>query len=575
MALVIRIYRIWLVLCSLSAAATGLYAQNSPFDPSMKAQAAMIQDQVLGFTDRSLYISGETIRFMARLQTTGLPQDKDWSRILYVELLSASGEARLQGKFRLRNRIASGEVIIPDGLLTGTYFLRLYTRWMRNRGPQSYCYIPLRIINPFSPELSAGIAEGNGELLLSLPSVQKAALRFSEASKPVSRGDSIGLDLDAEARSGSGKIQGCLTVVPAAALPQAPMLTEYVDPGETDSFHLSFLPDLHGATLSGTVLNPEEEEEPVPDTRIHFTLMGEQATYFTAHSDAYGKFSLTLPPREGKLELLVQPERMGTGKTEVRIDQDFDPLGLAIKWADISFDERERQAITIMARKHQLSLIYRNNPSVQVQQDQAEVVPFYGDPDFMLNMDDYVLLPTMEEVFINLVPGVTPLIRRNRTMLLMESINPAISMFPQLIMIDQVPLFSTEQFLSVSPAKISRIDVVDDVFIKGDMRFGGIINLHSREQDMAGIDLGDNSFFIDFQAMYPREVPLKTGSSPYDRMPDMRNTLLWIPELVLEGSESLSVSFIAPDYPGEYVALFQGWNELGELVFAEFSITIH
>ena len=147
-------------------------------------------------------------------------------------------------------------------------------------------------------------------------------------------------------------------------------------------------------------------------------------------------------------------------------------------------------------------------------------------------------------------------------------------MFPQLILIDQVPLFNMKQFLAVSPDKIRRIDVVSDVYVKGEMRFGGIINLHSREGNIAGIDLPENSFFIDFQAMYPQVELLKDSSSQDDRMPDMRNTLLWIPEMQVEASESLSLSFPAPDYPGKYVAVFRAWNKEGELVSAEFPFKV-
>ena len=144
------------------------------------------------------------------------------------------------------------------------------------------------------------------------------------------RAGTMKLDLDLDGSGASGSVQGCLTVVPVAALPQGPVQAENIDAVRKDSFHLNFLPDLYGATLSGSVVNPMEGVEEVPDTRIHFTLMGGQTTYFTAHSDAHGKFSVTLPPREGKLELLVQPESHAASTLEVRIDQDFDPVTLPL-----------------------------------------------------------------------------------------------------------------------------------------------------------------------------------------------------------------------------------------------------
>jgi len=201
-------------------------------------------------------------------------------------------------------------------------------------------------------------------------------------------------------------------------------------------------------------------------------------------------------------------------------------------------------------------------------------VPFYGSPTFSVNMDEFILLPTLEEVFINLVPSVIPVTRKNKTSLLIRSENPAISIYDPLIMIDEVPVFNMAQFMSIPTDKISRIDVIEDVYLKGDIRFGGIINLHSKEKDMAGIDLHENSFFIDFLAMHSPPSVVEEIVSQYDRMPDTRNTLLWIPKLQVKRDNASWISFIAPDYPGEYVVLFRGLDMLGELISAESTIYI-
>ena len=175
---------------------------------------------------------------------------------------------------------------------------------------------------------------------------------------------------------------------------------------------------------------------------------------------------------------------------------------------------------------------------------------------------------------INLVPGVTPLTRRNRDELLIASDNPAISLFPPMIMIDQAPLFSIEKFLSVPTGRIRYIDVIRDVYVKGDNRFGGLINLQSREGNMAGIDLPAASFFIDFDALAPRADLYHGDSSQADQMPDMRNTVLWLPRVQLSRSAPFKFSFEAPDYPGEYVVQFRGLDEGGNLLSLEFLLEV-
>jgi hypothetical protein len=568
MAMILRnINMVLIALYLLGFDALELQAQPSPFDPEMAQKAALIRDEVSGFTDRSLYITGEAIKFSMRVQNFGLPEERDWSSILYVDLISASGVRQAQGKFRIRKGMATGELRVPEGLLTGVYYLRAYTRWMRNWGPSSYAYLPVKVINPFISELDKVLPNGAEEHALRSLSMQEDGLGISMGSFSHGRGDSVWLELRQLSEDDSQVVNGCLSVVPAVAKPGALFQLSQSEKQE-DLFQLDYLPDLFGINISGR-LTGNKEDQALGGSRIHFTILGDQPGYGVAHADAYGRFILSLPNREGRLELFVQPEQAGDGTLEVRIDQDFDNRVLPLDLPSFSLDQREEQELVLMARKQQLSGIFLEPGTGEQAEKVLPKVAFYGSPDFSLDLDEYVLLPTLEEVFINLVKDITPIVRRNKTELLIASLNPAISMFPPLLMIDQVPIFSMEQFLSISPRKISHIDLINDVFVRGDMRFGGIINLWSKEGNMAGIDLPEHSFFIDYLALTPNTDVAREGNSATEKLPDTRNTLLWMPDVKLEDQVVRSISLMAPDYPGEYVVIYRGWDEQGRLVSAE------
>ena len=572
----IKIHRafFWLFVLCLSSAS--LHGQSSPFDPQVSAEASLIHEKVDCFTDRSLYITEEVIRFSARVQTVGLPDNRDWSSILYVELISADGEREASGKFPVQDKLCKGEIAIPGEILTGNYYLRCYTRWMRNRGPKIYSYIPLRIINPHRPELSGESAMGNMGELLSPRSEGEGAFEFSGHSGTYNRGDTVSMGINIGGTVNMAMAEGCLTVVAFEAKPAAPVKIIETQSERPEDFQLSFLPDLYGATLSGSVLQWNEEANlPLADARIHFTLMGDQSAYFVASSDVHGKFSVTLPNREGVQELLVQPESMGNERVEVRIDRDFDQRHLPLSFEPFQLSESEESLLSTMARKVQLSMIYDMTKGAGENRADSVHVPFYGSPTLSVNMDDYVLLPSLKEVFISLVPGVTPVTRNDKDFLFIDSENPSLNrLFYPLIMIDEVPLFDKTQFMSVPPEKISRIDVIDDLYLKGNVWFGGIINLHSKQKDIAGIDLPEDAFFFDFQAMYPASLKEEMTVWKNDRMPDTRNTLLWIPAFQIEKDLQSTISFVAPDYPGDYVVLFRGVDELGKLLSLESVISI-
>ncbi len=307
---------------------------------------------------------------------------------------------------------------------------------------------------------------------------------------------------------------------------------------------------------------------------IHFTLMGDNAGYFVCRSDAMGKFSIGLPMRSGKMEIFVQPEGPDNEALEVRIDQDFDPRHIRFPDSTIKLTDLEIKWAAIMARNVQLSGIYGPVDTLLIQDSADEISAFYGSPSFSVDLDQYVLLPTLREVFLNLVPSVTPTTRKGITSLLIESVNPSLSLYKTLVMVDQVPVLDMERFMSMSPAKIRQIDVIEDVYVKGDLRFGGVINLHTRDKDMAGIDLPENSFFVDYLALQPGHIPRDYSLSPEDQIPDMRNTILWLPDYRLNKGSPARISFIAPEYPGEYMVLFRGRNEKGELIKVESTIVV-
>jgi hypothetical protein len=566
-----------LLLGLLLAGRPELQGQNSPFDSVHSQEASLILERVDCFTDRSLYITGELIRFRAMVQFEGPSDRVPWSRVLYVDLLTAKGERITEGKYEIVDRSASGEIRIPADLLSGLYYLRCYTRWMRNRGPESYGYIPLRMVNPILSEWENPVTIAEAGASIRARNARSPILEFKAHPSFYGRGDSVTLQLQVTGDGLPETFKGCLTVVPGIARPADhawEVLTGNGEEHPPEPFQLSFLPDRYGPSISGTMVDADGAGEAFHDSRVHFTLMGATPAYYVGTPDISGKFTVALPFRSGGMELFVQPESPDRESVEVKIDQDFDPRHLQFRDTSFTLCEQERQMATIMARNVQLSGIYREPGSTRDEGTRGDTIPFYGTPTFSLDMDRYVLLPTLEEVLLNLVSGVTPVTRKNRTTLQIDSENPAFSLFEPLVMVDQVPVFDMEKFMSVSSSKIRRIDVIEDVYVIGDVRFGGLINIQSREKDMAGIDLPLNAFFIDYMAITPEEQATQFTEVQDGRIPDTRNTLLWLPDLPMEKGVNASIAFVAPDYPGQYTVLFRGMGPAGELIIAETTFEI-
>lgn len=566
-----------LMVALLVLSSADFYAQRSPFDPAWTSEAAQILEEVDCFTDRSLYMCEELIQFRAMVSVNGPTGPGPWSTVLYVELVSADGKSLARGKYPIHNRLSYGEIKIPPGLLTGHYFLRCYTRWMRNRGPETFNYIPLRIINPHRSEVYQVSTTKNGSILLPIRKDSERTLEFKKHDLSFGRGDSVALDLLVSGVQLPDSMGGCITVVPLSVEPWDHLWgvgqvegepSQYSDQHSGENFRVNFLPDRYGPSLSGFVQYPDGSNNGLPPALIHFSLMSDASGYLVCRSDSLGKFTVGLPMRSGKLEIFVQPEGPDKEAVQVRIDQDFDPRQIHFPLSPFALTDREMQRAAIMARNVQLSRIYGQSDTLLNRGPVEEASSFYGTPTFSVDMDQYVLLPTLREVFLNLIPGVTPHTRKRRTSLLIQSENPSLSLYESLVMVDQVPVLDIEQFMSLSPAKIKQIDVIEDVYVRGDLRYGGVINLISRDRDMAGIDLPEHSFFIDYLAMQPAVQLQQDPPELDDQIPDTRNTLLWMPHFMLRKGVSTRISFTASEYPGEYVVLFRGHSDLGEPVLA-------
>ncbi len=533
----------------------------------------MIGERVVPFTDRTIYTVRECIRFRADCLQEGIPEGNRWSDVLYVELVAPDGRPVSQGKYPIRDGRSSGMLAIPSAALTGNYFLKCYTRWMRNRGAGNFSYIPLKIVNPFREEMTPppnGYPEGG----LKAHPYMSGDLACTIARKIYEPGEKVRVSLSAVPASRHTAVNWCMTVVPAGALDtcSGPVLTTKKD-APAGPFTVRYLPDRDGLSVSGSVIG--SGGEPRSYAGVHLALLGGRPDYLPAVADEYGRFVIPVPDRTGMLEMFVAPDP-GEDPAEIRVDQDFDTEMIPLSAGTFRLTGREREMATRMAVRMQLSGIYHPSPESGAGETLPDTLsrglPFYGTPVRRIEIDDYVNLPNLEEMFINLVPEVFVVRRKGVPELRIESDNSGIGIYRPLITIDHIPVFDQKEVLGIVPEKIERIDVINEVYLKGDLSFGGVIAIISRAGDMAGIDLGGGSYFFDFKAFSPGAPAPSPGEM--DRIPDTRNTFLWLDHLEIEQNTTREISFRAPADPGEYQVVVRGTAPGGALLLQAASFTV-
>ncbi len=540
---------------------------QTPFGPEYRDAGALIVDHLEVFTDRTIYVAGEPIRFRAEYFNEGLPGDLPWSSVVYVELIAPDGSPVVHSKWAIHDRTASGTLTIPGEVLTGRYMLRCYTRWMRNRGPGTYNHTPLTIINPFSRQVAdTGGTPGQASGLPpeSVHEESPGAIQCSADKAEYLPGEWVRITLQAPEGSLPEGFGSALTVAPEGSVdpPEGLRLVGRL-PVASDSFQLLYLPDLgESFTLSGMMV--AGGGRPVADGALSFSLLGPEPDLITANTGPQGRFAVQIPlPKSGQA-FLVTPYPGEDDSLTVRIDQDVDERKSPVMAGGFRMTAAEETVATLLAIRWQIMGSYREEDTSDTDTEIPlnRTLPFYGSDVERIELKEFVNLPTLEEIFINLVHGVNVIRRRGRVSISIEGDNRSLGFYRPLVLVDFVPVFDHNTLLALDPREFERIEVIREVYVKGGMAFGGVISLFTRNGDMAGLDLPEGSYFFDMTPLRDAEGGSVTGggSAPAsgERLPDLRNTVLWDPDLQLSPGSQKEMVFRAPDGPGTYAVRVWG-----------------
>ncbi|MFC2116621.1 hypothetical protein ACFLTU_09100 [Bacteroidota bacterium] len=102
-------------------------------------------------TDRDLYFSGTDLLFSVWSLDDQNLSPFSYSGLVYVELMDKDGESMAQQILKLEKNKASGRIILPEQMASGTFYLQAYTNLQRNYGEHLFGIKIIQVINPSKP----------------------------------------------------------------------------------------------------------------------------------------------------------------------------------------------------------------------------------------------------------------------------------------------------------------------------------------------------------------------------------------------------------------------------------------
>jgi hypothetical protein len=552
-------------------------ASAQPLNDSVLINSTYFRENLHLFTDRSLYTAGEMVYFRIYNLSNDLLKEIDWSRVVYVELMNGTNHPVARGKYHLDSKGGQGQIFIPDTVSSGLYYIRVYTRWMRNFPASSYYHLPLVIINPGKinaidltvfrsyPETGAIIKNREWDIVCTPDKIEygkreKVTVRINEEKSPPSR-DGY-----------------CVSVIKKGYLDEEFNYTQgLVNSDKIPLKEPLYYPETRGISVTGLLVR-QQDNQPAGSSMMAMTLLGSDPDFFEFYSDEKGRISLSIPYHQGNVDALVTFYDREEERREIQIDSEFsneyaDSIPSALDFLRDHHDLVEDALVTTQLRK----AFERSAVDSSIADEGNPAYLFYGKPEFRYLSRDYVELPNLEEFFFEIIPQVEVRKERSGKYLEVMDNNETILPYPPLILLDNVPVLEIENLLSVSPGRIDYIDVINRIYIRGSSDYGGIISIRSRMGDRAGVRLPEGSKFINFDGFYPLKEPdfpdyelIDRG----DRTPDLRSTLYWSAQQDITSGKGDSITFYTSDRSGEYEVVIRGISAGGNMVrgHCEFSV---
>lgn len=521
-------------------------------------------ESLVAFTDRGIYISGEKVRFTVydySKHTLG-----SLSIIAYGEIITPDGIQVAEGKYELKNRKTSGCLTIPQNQISGNYYLRVYTKYLRNFGPGHFYYVPITIVNP----LSKNVMESNDTTGLPHHILRESSNNFmiTTSKKVFKPGATVRFTIGSNAAE-SGKTLGLsLSVVLQSASPNSGFTpnsgTTYVD-------HLTYYPESRGPAISG-IVKDSITGKPISGVRVNLSIIGKGRDFMATQTDPKGHFNLSLPFLDGSRDLFISSGLTKDHHPLMWIDNDFSTGTYSLPTKPFKLNKKEQELALKMARNQQISSLY--NPDTltcKTKIKDNDTSAFYGTPSYDLRLSDYIQLPTIEE-YCNELPSQLKVRKKDgKKYFKILGPQPGMEYFSPLILVDMVAIDNPELILNAAPSEIYKIDVVNKIYVKGDYSYGGVINFISKRKDFAGIDLPSSGLFIHYPFLSNTCNCLPIV--PQKNKPDARNTVYWNPNVQM-GKGVTKVSLTAPDTPGTYAIILQGVTKDGEIIHLKSYITV-
>jgi hypothetical protein len=339
---------------------------------------------------------------------------------------------------------------------------------------------------------------------------------------------------------------------------------------------IKYLPEIKGQIVSGKVIN-KESRRPVCNHLVYLSFIGPYAQMLSCRTNTKGEFSFSLNNRYNNNDIVLQlndEQRKYIILLDDQYSNDFND-----QKTNNVLDDEFKEYIAQKMINCQISKAYDLNEIHYNDAIQEKMNDFYGEPDESLILSDFVRLPVMEEVLVELLKSIFISTRKGakNIFIIDKNSNEIIGDLP-LYLIDGVPVFDPGIILSMDPAEVKSIKVVSSKYFLGDLVFDGILDIHTNKNKFDNVRKLKTGIRYEFESVIK---PAAFISPQYNsanllknRIPDYRNTIYWNPSIVTDREGISSQSFYTSDETARFDIIVEGISYNGQAGYKKCQIEV-
>lgn len=505
------------------------------------------------FTDRDLYISGETLLFKVFV-----PED-ELSGIVNIDLVNTKGKIITGISKKITDHQADGFIDLPDSLSSGCYLISASTAINTTLTVKE-----LYICNRFTalPESNIAIRPIVNSSVIEKPAVSVQIDGLEKAYKTREKVN-FALNLLPDFIS---QIDNHLFVSVAEIAPGYNPKTFVKKAKPTANRSI----EKDGVVLEGTV-NDIKTGKPfkngivylsIPDTCARFK-------YYITGNDGHFKFSLD--NYYGKIPVVIQAfdrEEKNILKIVLNLrDSLTSGVPAAFEPWTIPAELRKTTANNIEAANFRKIFSRQELAVAAPLLKKPDDYPFYGLPTEVVDPQLFIELPNFAEISRELLPGIK--FRTYNRVSVLQVFSPSKHNYlneKPLILLDGIPIRDLNIIKDLGTKEIDKIEICRDERFYGYLKFPGVVALNSTKPDNTRFVESEDLIKITVDVIQP-DVTLNIPLEQRLNELDLRKVLLWKPSVKPE--QTIRLDLETSDIIGSFKLVVHGKTKDGSIFYKE------